>query len=90
MEKNEYIRYIEKTCPKTNELKTLITAFVVGGIICMIGQGINDGLTIYFQDADDKRIAVITTIIMIFIGAFFTGIGLYDKLGYYAGAGSCN
>ena len=88
MEKNEYIKYVEATEPKSHELRTIITAFVVGGIICMIGQLVNDLLTIYVTMLDEKQISSLTTIIMIFLGAFFTGLGLYDKLGYYAGAGS--
>ena len=88
MEKNEYIKYVEKTMPRTNEARTLSVAFIVGGIICMFGQLINDLLSFYLKSLEDSQISSITTIIMIFIGAFLTGIGIYDKIGYHAGAGS--
>jgi len=61
-------------------------AFLVGGSICVIGQIINNlflqgGLSI-------KDAAAATSSFLIFLGAFFTGLGYYDELGKVAGAGS--
>ena len=42
IDKTAYSEYVNKTVPKTQELKTLLTAFITGGIICMIGEGILD------------------------------------------------
>lgn len=88
MDKKEYQQYVQKTTPKTNEWKTIITAFLVGGTICVIGQLVKDGLSMIFKTLSETDIASLTTITMIFIGGFFTALGLYDRLGYYAGAGS--
>lgn len=85
MDKN-YKEYVDKISPKPTYIKNYILAFVVGGIICVIGQIINDA---YMSFGLDKlKSAGATSMTLIFIGAFLTGIGVYDLLGKRAGAGS--
>ena len=86
-ENKEYLDYVHKTAPRTKELKTLVPAFLVGGAICMVGQLVSDLLKMW-TDLDKEGIATATSIIMIFLGSFFTGLGLYDRLGRIAGGGS--
>lgn len=88
IEREEYQKYIKDNSPKSPMLRTLAAAFLVGGIICCIGEGIGDILKLIFVDMDDKRVAIWESCIMIFLGSFFTAIGLYDKLGHFAGGGS--
>lgn len=92
MEKSEinanYREYVKKKTPKTNEIKTLIAAFRVGGIICIIGQMFHDVIKALFPYLDRKEINSFVTIIMIFFGALLTAIGIYDDIGKFAGAGS--
>ncbi|MDR1906009.1 MAG: SpoVA/SpoVAEb family sporulation membrane protein, partial [Clostridiales bacterium] len=87
MTEKEYPKFVEKTSPKTSKLKTMIWAFVVGGLICCIGEAAKDLLNHFFTLSDTQSSSY-TTIVMIFIGSFFTALGLYDKLGRKAGAGS--
>ena len=88
IEKTEYQKYVNKTVPRTQELKTLLTAFISGGIICMIGEGILDLYTYTLPMLGQEEIATLTTITLIFIGGFLTEVGLYDKLGRHCGAGT--
>lgn len=88
IEREEYQKYIKQNSPKSPMLRTLVWAFIVGGIICCIGEGIGDIIKLIFTDMDDKRVAIWESCIMIFLGSFFTAIGLYDKLGHFAGGGS--
>ncbi len=88
IEKTEYQKYVNKTVPRTQELKTLLTAFISGGIICMIGEGILDLYTYTLPMLGQEEIATLTTITLIFIGGFLTAVGLYDKLGRHCGAGT--
>lgn len=88
IEKKAYQEYVKKTTPRTNEVRTLLTAFVSGGIICMIGEAIKDLYTAYLTMLTTDEIAVLTTITLIFLGGFFTALGLYDKAGKYCGAGT--
>lgn len=88
LSQEEYKKYIDKTQPKSKELRTMISAFIIGGIICMIGEGFKDLFQYLLPQFDKDQIASLVSITMIFLGAFFTGLGLYDRLGKYAGAGS--
>ncbi|MDU4861861.1 MAG: stage V sporulation protein AC [Terrisporobacter othiniensis] len=87
LDKNEYKKYVEKMSPKPAYLKNCIMAFLVGGLICCIGQGIND---IYMKiiNLDKLAAASATSMTLIFLGAFLTGLGVYDLIGKRAGAGS--
>lgn len=82
----EYKSYVNQKIPKPNYLKNCIWAFVVGGLICVLGQYINNFLEDKGLSKND--IATATPVILIFLGALFTGLGVYDKLGKLAGAGS--
>jgi stage V sporulation protein AC len=89
--KEEKIREKFKTIasefrPKSHLLRNCIRAFIVGGILCDIGQFFNSWLTRIGLPKDD--VAAWVSIIMVFIGAFLTGIGIYDKIAAFAGAGS--
>lgn len=86
-DKNEYKKYVNKTSPKPPYFKNIVMAFFVGGIICCIGQGIND-FYMKMINLDKLAAASATSMTLIFIGAFLTGLGVYDLLGKRAGAGS--
>lgn len=82
----EYQSQVEKEKPKPKYIKNMIWAFIVGGIICTIGQFMNNFFTSKGLNKED--VATATTILLIFLGAFLTGLGVYDKIGKRAGAGS--
>ena len=86
-DKNQYKQYVEKISPKPNYLKNSIIAFLVGGIICCIGQGIND-FYMKIINLDKLAAASATSMSLIFLGSFLTGLGVYDLIGKRAGAGS--
>lgn len=88
IDKEEYVEYIHNSCPKTKEWTTLPKAFVIGGIICMIGQGFGDLYKYLMPGMSKAFIGGLVSVTMIFIAALLTGLGLYDKLGKHAGAGS--
>lgn len=87
IDKNEYGQLVKQSTPKSKEYKTLPLAFAIGGLICCIGQAFRD---IYsaFLPIGEKTAASLTSVTMIFIGSLLTGLGLYDKIGKVAGAGS--
>ncbi len=88
IDRKEYQDYVSKNAPKSPMVRTLVAAFIVGGIICCIGEGIGDIIKLIFKDMSEKDVAIWESCIMIFLGSFFTALGLYDKLGHYAGGGS--
>lgn len=84
----DYQEYVSNKQPKSPMVRTLVAAFIVGGIICCIGEGIGDIIKLIFKEMSEKDVAIWESCIMIFLGALFTALGLYDKLGHYAGGGS--
>lgn len=86
MKKNEYQKYIDQKTPNSTLGKDLCLAFIIGGLICCIGQAIGDGLKA--MGADTETAASATSVILVFLGAFLTGIGVYDSIAKFAGAGT--
>ena len=83
-----YAKYVKARIPKTRPWPSLFNSFWVGGVICCIGQGINDLILLWFPNMAEQSAWALTLIVLIFIAAFLTGIGVYDKIGEFAGGGS--
>ena len=87
MNNKEYLEYVASFTPKTNEKRSLINSFLVGGFICSIGQFIRFIFMLLFKLQGDE-LASATSVVLIFIGVFLTGVGVYDRIGKHAGGGS--
>lgn len=74
------------TNPKPKIVRNCARAFIVGGAICTIGQVFQELLMKYGFPEDEVK--MILPIIMIFLGALLTGVGIYDKIASYGGAGT--
>ncbi len=85
--KEDYNKYVDQISPKPTYVKNYILAFIIGGLICMVGQGINDFFT-NIVNLDKLAASSATSITLVFLGSFLTGLGVYDLLGKRAGAGS--
>ena len=86
MTNEEYSKYITKKMPKSPLGKDLALALLIGGLICCLGQGF---LTLYQNlGADAETAPAWVCVTMVFLGAFFTGLGLYDRLAKFGGAGT--
>lgn len=88
IDKAEYREYVGKGAPKSPMFRSLAAAFLVGGLICCVGQAVGDVISVLFPDMSADDVGSWTTVVMIFFGSFFTAIGVYDKLGHFAGGGS--
>jgi len=75
-----------QTNPKPKIARNCVRAFLVGGAICTIAQ-IFQELLIQFGVAEDD-VKMLLPIIMVFLGALLTGVGIYDKIASYGGAGT--
>jgi len=85
-EKKEYQNLVNTAKPKPPLLINCLWAFAVGGLICVIAQMILNYLQ--FKGMNKVDAGAATGVIMIFLGALLTGIGVYDRIGQKAGAGS--
>lgn len=82
----EYGNLVKEMKPKRALIPDLIWAFVIGGLICSVAQVIQNQFIINGASILDARAS--TAIIMIFLAALATGLGIYDILGERAGAGT--
>ncbi|MBQ2116253.1 MAG: stage V sporulation protein AC [Lachnospiraceae bacterium] len=83
----EYRKYVEEISPKTNLLLQMIKAFIMGGLICCLGQLIvNIGINSFGLE---KEIAANwCSVILILLSALLTGFNIYGKLVKWGGAGA--
>ena len=87
LNKEEYKREVERSAKKSPIAKNCVLAFLFGGGICTFGQLLFDiysNVTPYEKD----DVGTLVTITVIFIAAFMTGIGVFDDIAKYAGAGT--
>lgn len=86
MKPEEYGKLVSRMTPHSRHLRGCIRAFWVGGLICTLGQAFNDlaGLIGLSEEATP----MFTSTLLIFLGTTLTGLGVYDRIGKYAGAGS--
>ena len=86
MTQKEYGKLVQDMAPKSPIVKDCLFAFVIGGLICAIGQLIMNGYTALGLDETDAGTA--TSMTLVAISAFLTGLSLYDNIAKYAGAGT--
>ena len=83
---DDYSRLVSELTPPSRHVRGCLRAFWVGGLICCIGQALN--LLAEKLELSELTAPMFTTVVLIFLGTTLTGIGVYDKIGRYAGAGS--
>ena len=81
-----YDEKVKRLTPNSNVPRNCLRAFWVGGVICTIGQLLNI-LGEKIGLCEDTG-PMFTSVVLIFLGATLTGLGEYDRIGRYAGAGS--
>lgn len=83
----EYQKFAKEREPKRPVFKNCIRAFIVGGAICAFGQ-ILQGIFIKYFGFTEKTAGNPTSAVIIIIAVLLTGLGVYDHIGQWAGAGT--
>lgn len=83
----EYQTLAQAHEPARPVIKNVLRAFFVGGFVCLIGQFIQTFFMNYFHFTE-KTAGNPTVAVLIFISVLLTGLGVYDKIAQYAGAGT--
>lgn len=86
MSKKEYNRYVARLAQKSPLGKDLLRSFLVGGLICVIGQLILNGFTAL--DLSEQDAAAATSVSLVFLSAVLTCLSVYDDIAKFAGAGT--
>lgn len=88
MNQQDYAAYIKRITPKSKIWGSVARAFLVGGLICLLGEGLNALYGWCLPDYDKTQVGALVSCTLIFLAAVLTGLGVYDKIGYFAGGGS--
>ena len=86
MSPKEYKSYVEQKARKSPIVKDVALAFIIGGLICVVGQAIQDGWSAVGLSQEDAGTA--TSICLVLLSALLTGFNLYNKIARYGGAGT--
>lgn len=84
--KKEYAKIVEKHSGKSPLFKDTVRAFLVGGLISVIGEALRKFYLSF--DLGKEMAGSATSITLIFIASALTAIGIFDKIGKFAGAGT--
>lgn len=82
----EYQQYVKQRARKSPLVKDVALAFVVGGLICVLGQLIQNGWAAAGLNQEDAGTA--TSCSLVALSALLTGLNLYNKLARFGGAGT--
>ena len=86
MSKSEYKEYVKTKVKKSPLFSNMFKSYIVGGIICVMGQLLNDW---YLKMGFVKDTSsTLTSITLIFLSALLTSLGVYDKIAKHGGAGT--
>ena len=87
MDKNTYRRYAEARAPRSPLVKDCARAFFVGGGICLFAQGIKD-VYLGLCGLEEETAATLTSVTLILLAVVLTGVGVFDRIARFAGAGT--
>ena len=86
MDKKTYQKYAQETAKKSNALLNVAKAFLVGGLICCLGEAL---LSLYkYLGVSLEAARTLEIISLIFLSALLTGFGFFDNIAKHAGAGT--
>lgn len=86
MSKQDYQNYVKQKAKPSPIWKNMAWAFVVGGLICVLGQALTDAFR--YWGLDETAAGTATSMSLIALASFLTGIGVFDDIAKRAGAGT--
>ena len=86
MTPKEYQAYVKAKAPSSPIVRDCLRAFLVGGLICTLGQAIQNGWLAAGLTKDDAGAATACSLVL--LSAVLTGLNVYSRLGRFGGAGS--
>ena len=85
MSPKEYGDFVAARAPGTKPVKNVLLAFLVGGGICVLGQGLTEGYTALGLAEETAKTC--STVSLVFLSALLTALHVYDDIARFAGAG---
>ena len=87
LSKETYKKYADARAPKSPTVKNCLRAFLAGGLICALGQGLT-ALYTGLCGMEQEDAGTLTACTLILIAAVLTGLGVFDRIAKFAGAGT--
>ena len=87
LSKETYKKYADARAPKSPVVKDCLCAFLVGGLICVLGQGLTDVYT-KLCGLPKEDAGTLTAATLVLVAAILTGLGIFDRIAKFAGAGT--
>ena len=87
MSKETYKKYADARAPRSPLGRDCFRAFLVGGLICAFAQGLTDVYTKLCGMAKEDA-GTLTACTLVLIAAVLTGLGVFDRIAKFAGAGT--
>ena len=87
MDKKVYKKFADAHAPRSPIGKNCLCAFLIGGVICTIGQGLND-LYQYALGMQQEDASTLGAITLVFVAVVLTAFGIFDDIAKVAGAGT--
>lgn len=84
---DRYSRLVDRLSPKSKLGQGLLRAFITGGTICALGQVFLD-MGLRYLDMTVTTATTFSSMMIVFITAVLTGVGVFDRIGQYGGAGA--
>ena len=84
----EYLMYVEKETPKTGWFNSIFHAFIVGGMVCCLGQMFGDIIKSYNPNMDLLRVGSWVSVIIISLTIILTAFGVFDRIAKFGGGGT--
>ncbi len=86
MKKEEYSKLVKEKSPNSPVVINCLKAFLAGGLICLLGQGLT---TLYKNlNIPEPDAKTLTSVSLVFFGVLLTVLGIYDRIAKHAGAGT--
>lgn len=82
----EYQALADRLAPKSKSLKNCVKAFLVGGAICSLAQGLKTGYLAL--GLEEETAGILVSVTLIALSVLLTGLSVYDDLAKHAGAGT--
>ena len=86
MDKQSYEKLVGKVSPPSKKARDFTLAFIIGGLICTLGQLMRE----FFMNVglSEELTSMAVSTILIFLAALLTGLRLFEKIARYAGGGT--
>ena len=84
---DRYKQLVNRMSPKSDMAKGLLRAFWVGGAICCLGQALQEAAKAWLH-MNNTAAGTFCSTVLVFLTALLTGVGVFDRIGQYAGAGA--